>query len=193
MGDDPLDDELRRLAAAAHAGDQSARDSGIAHFKQLATPVVRRYLQNEEDREDAIQELLVDLNKLIGQILRKPQLSPRAIVRRVAMNKSIDIVRRKGRHPVVQFGRMDPNDIASSRHVEPDIEFIDLTARIRERLAPREMTVFVLLWQGHKPGEIAKMLELHPGRISHMVAAIREKIRDIWPGDGAESGGRRHG
>ena len=59
---------------------------------------------------------------------------------------------------------------------------MELQERVEELLAPlthRERAVAQLLAQGLKQREVAAILRITPGRVSQLIASIREKLKKV--------------
>ena len=161
LTDQPL---LPRIAS----GDAAAVEAFLDAYGALVSGLARRFVQDSAERDDAVQDVFVDLWKNAARFDASRSSEP-AFVTMVARRRLIDRSRRKGRRAQTE----DLEAAGEVASVEPGVvervEAADEAARAREALGhlrPEERRVLELsIWEGMSQTEIAAQLEMPLGTV----------------------------
>jgi RNA polymerase sigma factor (sigma-70 family) len=89
------DDEILRRVAA---GDPRAMDLCVTRFGGIVWSIARRYIKNQSEAEDLVQEVFIEIWKKAGSF--NPSVaSETTFVGLIARRRAIDHLRRQGRKP----------------------------------------------------------------------------------------------
>lgn len=98
----PFADDLDPLLAGARGGDQRALEDLLRASYDRTYPVCRRMLGNDVDAADACQEALMSVVRNLARFDGRSRYT--TWLYRIAVNASIDELRRRSRRGVVPFG-----------------------------------------------------------------------------------------
>jgi RNA polymerase sigma-70 factor, ECF subfamily len=172
-GDDTPLVELARL------GDRRALESLLrAHYDRVYA-VCRRLTGNDADAADAAQDALIAIVRGLDRFDGRSRFA--TWVYRVAVNASIDELRRRSRRPsagleevqdarvtqVAALGRLDPETAAARADV--DRALLRLPAEFRAPVVLRDMC-------GLDYAEIAEVLQIPPGTVRSRIARGRAAL-----------------
>jgi RNA polymerase sigma-70 factor (ECF subfamily) len=161
-------------AAAAHQGKSITDD--FHEFYQLYSELVYRtslrVTGNPTDAEDVLQTVF--LRFLNRKITVDPSRSPKAYMRRVATNASIDLLRRKAAKP--ETGLEEGRDRSAPRS-SPLLK--EMLRSALGKLPPQDAELFVLCYlEGFTYEELAGQFEIERGTIAsrlHRIKAVLKK------------------
>lgn len=170
--------------------------------KGILYKVCRLYQDQEEDRRDLLQEIVLQLWASYGSFRGESQFS--SWMYRVALNTAIVYFRKQNRrpdrpapggdHPV--NGRDHP--VPSSHHPVPDADFPDEPApdaeneqlavfyRAIQQLTKVEKALIFLYMEGRSGKEMAAILDLSPGNVRVRLNRTKEKLQHIIKNMGYE-------
>jgi RNA polymerase sigma-70 factor (ECF subfamily) len=136
--------------------------------------LARRFMRNEEDARDVVQEAFLAAFRSIGRFDRRAQLS--TWLHRVTVNASLDLVRKRSRREGPSVEEMDD---APTEEPGPEAAAIG-SVRAREvhralgRIAPDQRAVIVLHdLQGLDYAEVAAALEVPVGTVKSRLHRAR--------------------
>ncbi len=197
---EPDDEEL---VAGARAGDQASFEELVLRYRRAVEAVAGRFFFARPEVEDVAQEAFVKA------FLNLPRLRPttpfRFWIRRVAVNCSIDRLRREKRHverPAAYqtqseaewLGRhLAGRSLAEHRALESAREARSLVARVLPRVAPKDRAVLYLLdGEGHSVAEVATLLGWSQTNVKVRAFRARRRLRRAIEelARGAEAGAR---
>lgn len=151
-----------KLIERLRAGDAAAAEQLYRQHARYLTAVCSRYLANDEDVKDVLQEAFLKVFSTIGRFRYQGEGSLRAWMTRIAINESIDYLKAKQRMPL--------DDLSDSLLGMPDEPppTDEVPAEVLHRLV-RELPegyrlVFNLyVMEGKSHREIASMLGIKEG------------------------------
>ncbi len=176
---------LERVAA----GDPTAVSECMDRYGDLVWSLARRYLRNDADAEDAVQDIFIDIWGSAGRYDRNIA-SEVAFISTIARRRLIDRIRHTERRP--RTDSLDdeerPIELPQASVLEDDAEVAQIE-RVLEKMEPAHLEILSMsLYQGYSHSEIAERLELPLGtvktRLRRGLIHIREQLRIT--GDDAE-------
>src|SRR5574344_697176 len=140
-------------------GDASAMDMLYAEYADYLTAVCARYIPDDDELKDVLQESFIKIFSKIGELNYRGNGSLRAWITRIVINESLLTIRKKKNSPIINIEN-EPPDIQDD---EPELGNIGeevLTNMIRQ-LPDGYRTVFNLfVIEGKSHKEIAKILNI---------------------------------
>lgn len=140
-------------------GDASAMDMLYAEYADYLTAVCARYIPDDDELKDVLQESFIKIFSKIGEFNYRGNGSLRAWITRIVINESLLTIRKKKNSPIINIEN-EPPDIQDD---EPELGNIGeevLTNMIRQ-LPDGYRTVFNLfVIEGKSHKEIAKILNI---------------------------------
>ena len=164
-------DEERALITRAQAGEKDAlNDLLSAHYDQVYA-VCRRMTGNDADAADAAQEALIAVARSVGRFDGRSRFS--TWIYRIAMNASIDELRRRSRRPVVGLDEArprvaEPGDVIENR-VDIDAALRTLPDTLRAAVVLRDLC-------GLDYAEIAEVLDIPDGTVRSRISRGRASL-----------------
>ncbi|HEV7888907.1 MAG TPA: sigma-70 family RNA polymerase sigma factor [Acidimicrobiales bacterium] len=158
--------------AAARRGDRRALEDLLRlHYDRLHA-VCRRMAGNEADGADATQEALIAIVRGLPRFDGTSRFSTWAY--RVAVNATLDELRRRGRRAAVDLDSVPPRALASPEG--STAERVDVDAALRR--LPVEFRAAVVLRDlcGLDYAEIAEVLAIPPGTVRSRIARGRAAL-----------------
>lgn len=149
-------------------------------YKGLMYFVAKKYLDNEQDREDAMQMAFEALAKNIQKIsdVKCPQTY--SYIVNIIESKSIDVLRALKKHPTSELDEFTEGvEIALPGDNGLEDALAQLPARYREVLLLR-------FGNGYNTKEIAQMLGISRGTTQTLIWRARNKLRIILEEGGDE-------
>lgn len=136
-------DTEQRLTERLHSGDHAAMQDFYARYGGQLMAVILRYVGNEEDAKDVLQESLIKIFSRIGDFSYRGKGSLQAWATRLAVNQALSFLREKKRDGCVDLEWEVP-DVAEE--AEPDVTDIppDVVQTLIEQLPDGYRTVFCL-------------------------------------------------
>jgi RNA polymerase sigma-70 factor (ECF subfamily) len=177
----PSDEQLlARLAG----GDREALEELFQRYRLLAYRVAQRFLGNEADALDAVQEgfvkALTHLPSFQGRSSFKTWLL------RVVSNAALDLGRQRGRRETLSLDAFGPNEQSQVQPLAADdpaagLERADLRRLLDRALAtlpPAQRQTFVLHADGELSyREVAEVLGISIGTVMSRLFYARQKLR----------------
>ena len=187
--------ETRTILERIAAGDQAAVQECIDSYGDLVWSLARRFLRNDADAEDAVQDVFIELWGSAARFDRNVA-SEVAFVSTIARRRLIDRRRSSKRKP-----GMDSLDDEEAREaiqpsVQPQMEEesdVAVVERVLATMEPEHREILALsLYEGYSHSEIAARLSIPLGtvktRVRRGLIYVREQL-NIAAGDGAEDAG----
>ena len=180
---------LERIAA----GDQAAVQECIDAYGDLIWSLARRFLRNDADAEDAVQDVFIDLWGSAGRFDRTVAAEI-AFVSTIARRRLIDKLRQFKRRPGMDS--LDDEEAGDGRQPavfaqmeeEADVAVVE---RVLATMEPEHRQIIALsLYEGYSHSEIAERLSLPLGtvktRVRRGLIYIREQLKiSVDPVDSA--------
>ncbi len=179
----PPSDALESLLAPARGGDRRALEDLLRASYDHVYPVCRRIVGNEADAADAAQEALISVMRWIGRFDGRSRYT--TWLYRIAVNASIDELRRRSRRRVVPFpswpsssssGAPDPEPASLTAGPEEVVGRLDIEAALME--LPVDFRAAVVLRDvcGLDYAEIAEVLSIPGGTVRSHIARGRSLL-----------------
>ena len=152
-------DKEQHIIKLFRRGDASAMDILYAEYADYLTAVCARYIPDDDELKDVLQESFIKIFSKIGEFNYRGNGSLRAWITRIVINESLLTIRKKKNSPIINIEN-EPPDIQDD---EPELGNIGeevLTNMIRQ-LPDGYRTVFNLfVIEGKSHKEIAKILNI---------------------------------
>lgn len=152
-------DKEQHIIKLFRRGDASAMDILYAEYADYLTAVCARYIPDDDELKDVLQESFIKIFSKIGELNYRGNGSLRAWITRIVINESLLTIRKKKNSPIINIEN-EPPDIQDD---EPELGNIGeevLTNMIRQ-LPDGYRTVFNLfVIEGKSHKEIAKILNI---------------------------------
>lgn len=169
MSERVLIDEIRK-------GNRRAMQELYSHTVGYVVGVCQRYLSNQEDVRDVVQDCYLQFFQHIDGFTYKGENSIRAWMTRVVINKSIDLLRHQ-RH--WQFADEEVPDIADKPIDLNDIKAERLHCLIRQLPTGYRTILNLYVFEKKSHQEIAKIMGIKPDTSAsqyHRAKALLKKL-----------------
>ena len=172
----------KNLLAEVATGDSKAFEELTKKYGNLIWSIARRYLSNQAEAEDAVQEIFLALWQSASRFDANKG-SEITFIATIARRRLIDGLRKNNKHKILQsIDDSISNDVFQQKsNLEKNAE-LSLAIRILETLEKNDQELLSLsIYQGYSHVEIAKLLNLPLGtvktKIRRNLMKIREKIK----------------
>ena len=171
----PSDNVLQKIAA----GDSAAVNECVEQYGALIWSLARRYLGNEADAEDAVQEIFIELwtNASRFDPSRAKEIT---FISTIARRRLIDRLRAKGRRPPTEeFDESSAQQpVATPSMLEDEADVVKVE-RVLAKMKPQQRDILAMsLYQGYSHSEIAERTDLPLGTVKTNVRRGLLHIRD---------------
>jgi len=178
----------KELIALAKAGDERSFELLIEQCKTKAYNIALRYLRNEEDAMDALQESFIKIYRHLESFREGSKFD--TWVYRIVVNTCNDMLRKNHGAPVEYLNRSDEEEEEYTLEL-PDTdpgpqdallqkEQAKLILDALDQLKPDQKEVVILRdIQGFAYEEIAEMLNCSMGTIKSRINRSRSRLREI--------------
>jgi RNA polymerase sigma-70 factor (ECF subfamily) len=184
----PFADDLEPLLAGARGGDSRALERLLRTSYDRAYPVCRRLLGNDVDAADACQEALMSVVRNLPRFDGRSRYT--TWLYRIAVNASIDELRRRSRRRVVPFmagsartgratgqsGRSDAEPVAAGGGPDDGVGMLDLEAALMALPLDYRSAVVLRDVCGLDYAEIADALGIPGGTVRSRIARGRSLL-----------------
>jgi len=147
-------------------GDQQAVNDCLARYGDLVWSLARRYLGNDADAEDSVQEIFIDIWSSAWRYNREIA-SEVALISTIARRRLIDRMRHIQHRPATVS--LDDDNTSYEPAVPPGLEDdaeVANVGRILDAMDPQHKELLSLsLYQGYSHREIARRLGLPLGTV----------------------------
>ena len=172
----------KNLLAEVATGDSKAFEELTKKYGNLIWSIVRRYLSNQAEAEDAVQEIFLALWQSASRFDANKG-SEITFIATIARRRLIDGLRKNNKHKILQsIDDAISNDVFKQKsNLEKNAE-LSLAIGILETLEKKDQELLSLsIYQGYSHVEISKLLNLPLGtvktKIRRNLMKIREKIK----------------
>ena len=172
----------QNLLAEVATGESKAFEKLIKKYGNLIWSIARRYLSNQAEAEDAVQEIFLALWQSASRFDANKG-SEITFIATIARRRLIDGLRKNNKHKILQsIDDSISNDVFQQKsNLEKNAE-LSLAIGILETLEKKDQELLSLsIYQGYSHVEIAKLLNLPLGtvktKIRRNLMKIREKIK----------------
>ena len=170
------------LLSEVATGDSKAFEELTKKYGNLIWSIARRYLSNQAEAEDAVQEIFLALWQSASRFDANKG-SEITFIATIARRRLIDGLRKNNKHKILQsIDDSISNDVFQQKsNLEKNAE-LSLAIGILETLEKKDQELLSLsIYQGYSHVEIAKLLNLPLGtvktKIRRNLMKIREKIK----------------
>jgi len=156
----------REIAARCAAGDTAVFEQLYVKHRQAVHAVVARMISFDADREELLQEIFVQVFLSLGRFRGDAKLS--TWIHRIAVNVTLQHLRRKGRRVQLQLGddrtlSEQSAEVASPASSPEDDAILKqrrvAVERALEMLSPKKRIVLVLSdFEGHSSQELGEIV-----------------------------------
>ena len=171
----------KNLLAEVATGDSKAFEELTKKYGNLIWSIVRRYLSNQAEAEDAVQEIFLALWQSASRFDANKG-SEITFIATIARRRLIDGLRKNNKHKILQSidDAISDDVFKQKSNLENNAE-LSLAIGILETLEKKDQELLSLsIYQGYSHVEIAKLLNLPLGtvktKIRRNLMKIREKI-----------------
>jgi RNA polymerase sigma-70 factor (ECF subfamily) len=174
----------RVLVDAARSGDRDALEQLLRRNYDTIHAVCRRITGNQADADDAAQDAMIAIVRAIGRFDDRARFSTWAY--RVAVNASLDELRRRRRRPLLlgdvpddahtTAGGGAPAPEAAAARVDVDAALAKLTPEFRAAVVLRDLCQLDY-------AEIAEVLEVPIGTVRSRIARGRAALVPLLSGN----------
>jgi RNA polymerase sigma-70 factor (ECF subfamily) len=166
--------------AAARSGDRQALDTLLRRHYDRLHAVCRRLAGNDADAADATQEALIAIVRGLPRFDGTSKFSTWAY--RVAVNATLDELRRRSRRQTVDIDEMHSLSVPSHEgraadRVDVDEALLRLPVEFRAAVVLRDLC-------GLDYAEIAEVLAIPPGTVRSRIARGRASLLPLLGGAG---------
>ena len=172
----------KNLLAEVAAGDSKAFEELTKKYGNLIWSIARRYLSNQAEAEDVVQEIFLALWQSASRFDANKG-SEITFIATIARRRLIDGLRKNNKHKILQSidDAISDDVFKQKSNLEKNAE-LSLTIGILETLEKKDQELLSLsIYQGYSHVEIAKLLNLPLGtvktKIRRNLMKIREKIK----------------
>lgn len=170
------------------AGDSAAVNQCVEQYGGLIWSLARRYLGNEADAEDAVQEIFIELWTNAKRF--DPSVAKEiTFISTIARRRLIDRLRAKGRRPPTEeFDESSATQpVATPSMLEQEADVVKVE-RVLAKMKPQQRDILAMsLYQGYSHSEIAERTDLPLGTVKTNVRRglvhIRDQLRLAEEGD----------
>ena len=134
MTDTPSD---ATLVPALRAGSPEAFETLVRTYAAGLLRVARRFLNNEEDARDAVQDAFISAFRSIEKFEAGSKLS--TWLHRIVVNSALMKLRTRRRHPEEDLDELLPRFQADGHQLEPSVEWAVSADEMLERKETREL------------------------------------------------------
>ena len=177
------------LLAGLRAGDEAAYEALVRTFCVRLLAVTRRFLRNEEDARDAVQDALLSAFKAIHTFGGQSRLA--TWLHRIAVNAALQRLRTRERRHEQPIDVLLPQFLPDGHQANPAVEWqepVDAVLQRRElcdlvrssidRLPDDYRTVLLLRdIEELDTEETARLLGLNPGAVKTRLHRARQALR----------------
>lgn len=151
-----------KLIERLRAGDAAAAEQLYRQHARYLTAVCSRYLANDEDVKDVLQEAFLKVFSTIGRFRYQGEGSLRAWMTRITINESIDYLKAKQRMPLDDLSDSllgMPDEPPPTEQVPAEV----LHRLVRELPEGYRLVFNLYVMEGKSHREIASMLGIKEG------------------------------
>jgi RNA polymerase sigma-70 factor (ECF subfamily) len=186
----PPDDDAQ-LVAALRAGDERASEQLVRAHGGRMLAVARKFLSNEEDARDAVQEAFLSAFKSIDRFQGQARLS--TWLHRIVVNAALARLRSRRGKDERPIDDLLPRFLADGHQADPVVEWRDASDALLEREETRALvrdaieqlpdayrTVLLLRdIEGLETDETARLLGVTTGVVKTRLHRARQAVRKL--------------
>jgi RNA polymerase sigma-70 factor (ECF subfamily) len=184
-------DEEKALVAAMQAGDDRAFETAVRTFGGRMLAVAMRYLQHQQDAQDAVQDAFLSAFKAIGRFEGNSRLA--TWLHRITVNAALMKIRKRKRTRETPIEDLLPAYDADGHRADPaaqwavtfdtaiqDRETRDLVRQSINKLPETYRTVLLVRdIEELSTEEAAELLGISPGAVKTRLHRARQALRTL--------------
>lgn len=171
-------DKERKIVDLFRRGDVSAMDVLYAEYANYLTAVCARYISDDDDVKDILQEAFIKIFTTIDTFDYRGTGSLKAWLGRIVVNESLQWLRQRKRSP---FDRMetDPPDLPDDDPETDDLSSDELTQLVRQLPEGYRAVLNLYVVEGKSHKEIAQMLGIKPDSSASQLHRAKNMLAHI--------------
>ena len=171
-------DKERKIVDLFRRGDVSAMDVLYAEYANYLTAVCARYISDDDDVKDILQEAFIKIFTTIDTFDYRGTGSLKAWMGRIVVNESLQWLRQRKRSP---FDRMeaDPPDLPDDDPETDDLSSDELTQLIRQLPEGYRAVLNLYVVEGKSHKEIAQLLGIKPDSSASQLHRAKNMLAHI--------------
>ena len=177
MNAPPLSDE--ELVFLARNGDMDAFTRLVERNQDAITRTVSAMLGKNVEVDDIVQEVFIRFFSTLHRF--RGDAAPRTYLKRIAINRSLDAIRRRKRTQLFFTSMESPAALAAQQRAQPTVADFDRAAFVQQAiqsLRPHHRSVVVLrLIEGYSTRETAHILEIPAGTVLSRLSRASKVLR----------------
>ena len=174
--------EAKTILQRVADGDQAAVGEFIESYGDLVWSLARRYLGNQADAEDAVQEVFIEIWSSAGRY--DPGVASEVtFISTITRRRLIDRLRQYQRRPATEpiDEQLGSNQPSIPTPLDEDAE-VAKVGRVLEEMDPQHRQILSMsLYEGYSHSEIASQLDMPLGtvktRVRRGLIHVREQLR----------------
>ena len=176
-----VDFELKRTIELAKKGDEDAFSSLICRVQNSAYSIAYRYMENDADTRDAMQEAFIKMYRSLGSF--KGDSSFETWFTRILINCCLDELRKRKNSPgwedIDDHYNLADHEAGTEEQVLKKERQRAVTEAIRK--LPEEARNIIILreFRGLSYEELADVLDLEPGTVKSRLNRAKQKLKEI--------------
>lgn len=187
---DEIDAADADLLTALRAGEEAAFESLVCNYGGRMLSVARRFLANDDDAQDAVQEAFLSAFKALAAFDGRSRLS--TWLHRIVVNAALMKLRTRKRHPEQSIDDLLPTFKPDGHEAAPRTRWDDSAAHaersetqqlIREQILnlPETYRTVLLLRdiEEHDTETVARMLDVTPAAVKVRLHRARQALRTL--------------
>lgn len=171
-------DKERKIVDLFRRGNVSAMDVLYAEYANYLTAVCARYISDDDDVKDILQEAFIKIFTTIDTFDYRGTGSLKAWMGRIVVNESLQWLRQRKRSP---FDRMetDPPDLPDDDPETDDLSSDELTQLVRQLPEGYRAVLNLYVVEGKSHKEIAQMLGIKPDSSASQLHRAKNMLAHI--------------
>lgn len=171
-------DKEQKIVQLFRRGDTSATDVLYAEYANYLTAVCARYISDDDDVKDVLQEAFIKIFITIDTFDYRGSGSLKAWMRRIVVNESLQWLRQRKRSP---FDRMEaePPDMPDDAPETDDLSSDELTQLVRQLPEGYRAVLNLYVVEGKSHKEIAQLLGIKPDSSASQLHRAKNMLAHI--------------
>ena len=175
------------FALESVSSEQETKFLEIYHtYRKLMFHTANRILNNPHDAEDAVQQALLSILKMIEKISEVKCPKTRALIVTIIERKAIDLYRTKQRHSVLPLNEEQEDAFIGGLAALSELEAAELRTDFSKAISllPAKYRELILLKYDHgfADREIAAMLDMTEANVRKTTQRAKKKLEMILEG-----------
>lgn len=171
-------DKEQKIVQLFRRGDTSATDVLYAEYANYLTAVCARYISDDDDVKDVLQEAFIKIFTTIDTFDYRGSGSLKAWMGRIVVNESLQWLRQRKRSP---FDRMEaePPDMPDDDPETDDLSSDELTQLVRQLPEGYRAVLNLYVVEGKSHKDIAQLLGIKPDSSASQLHRAKNMLAHI--------------